>query len=76
MEYFIQSPSIIFTDYKGLIYFAKGRDLSRRQARYLDMLSEYNIKIIYRPNSSNNKIDTLTRIPSSKPSGLEDERVR
>ena len=40
------------------------------------MLSEYNIKIIYRPDPSNNKVDILIRIPSSKPLGLEDERVR
>ena len=39
----------IFTDHKGLMYFAEGRDLSRRQARYLDILSEFNIKIVYRP---------------------------
>ena len=63
-------------NYKGLIYFAKGRDLSRRQARYLDILSKYNIKIIYRPGSSNSKIDILIRISKFKPSGLEDERVR
>ena len=30
-------PVKIFTDHKGLMYFAEGRDLSRRQARYLDM---------------------------------------
>ena len=29
------------------MYFAKERDLSRRQIKYLNMLSEYNIKIIY-----------------------------
>ena len=38
----------IFTDYKGFMYFVEGRDLSRRQIKYLDMLSKYNIKIIYR----------------------------
>ena len=63
-------------NYKDLIYFAKERDLSRRQARYLDMLSKYNIKIIYRPGPSNNKVDILIRISSFKPFELEDERVR
>ena len=38
----------IFTNHKGFMYFAKGRDLSRRQIKYLNMLFEYNIKIIYR----------------------------
>ena len=35
----------IFTDYKDLIYFTKGRNLSRRQERYLNMLSEFNIGV-------------------------------
>ena len=39
------------------------------------MLSKYNIKIIYRLGSSNNKIDILIRISSSKPFELEDKRV-
>ena len=30
------------------MYFVEERDLSRRQIRYLNMLFEYNIKIIYR----------------------------
>ena len=33
------------------MYFAKKRDLSRRQIKYLNMLFEYNIKIIYRLRS-------------------------
>ena len=33
------------------MYFAEKRDLSRRQIKYLNMLSEYNIKIIYRSKS-------------------------
>ena len=66
----------IFTNYKGLIYFAEGRDLSRRQARYLNILSEYNIKIVYRPGPQNIKADALTRIAGLKPSTLDDERIR
>ena len=49
-------------DYKGLIYFIKERDLSRRQIRYLDILSKYNIKIIYQPDLQNIKVNALTRI--------------
>ena len=69
-------PIKIFTDHKGLMYFAEGRDLSRRQARYLDMLSEYNIKIIYRPRSQNLKADAFTRMAGCKPTDLKDERLR
>ena len=58
------------------MYFAEGRDLSRRQTRYLNMLFEYNIKIVYRPDPQNVKADALIRITESKPSSLNDERVR
>ena len=34
-------------NHKDLIYFTKERNLSRRQVKYLNMLFEYNIKIIY-----------------------------
>ena len=37
----------IFTNHKGFIYFVEECDLNRRQIKYLDMLFEYNIKIIY-----------------------------
>ena len=69
-------PVKIFTDHKGLMYFAEGRDLSRRQARYLDMLSEYNIKIIYRPGPQNIKADALTRMSGSVPTDPADERIK
>ena len=69
-------PVKIFTDHKGLMYFAEGRDLSRRQARYLDILSEFNIKIMYRSGPQNVKVDALTRMTGSKPNSLNDERLQ
>ena len=71
-----EEPVKIYTDHKGLMYFAEGRDLSRRQARYLDMLSEYNIKIIYRPGPQNIKADALTRMSGSVPTDPADERLK
>ena len=38
----------MFANYKDLIYFIEKRNLSRRQIKYLNILFEYNIKIIYR----------------------------
>ena len=69
-------PVKIFTDHKGLMYFAEGRDLSRRQARYLDLLSEFNIKIVYRPGPQNIKADALTRMSGSVPTDPADARLR
>ena len=65
----------IYTDHKSLMYFAESQDLTRRQARYLDILSEFNIRIIFRPGPHNAKADALTRLPRSRPANAEDERV-
>ena len=48
--------------YKRFIAHRSRRDLSRRQIKYLNMLSEYNIKIVYRPKSQNLKINVFIRI--------------
>lgn len=45
----------IFTDHQGLIYFAERRDLGRRQAGYLDLLSEFT-------GARNTKADAFTRM--------------
>ena len=63
-------------NYKEFIYFAKERDLSRRQIRYLNMLSNYNIKIIYRFGPQNEKADALIRIAKSKLNTPKNKRVR
>ena len=63
-------------NHKGLMYFAEGRDLSRRQIRYLNMLFEYNIKIIYRSRSQNLKVDALIRMVECKFIDFKNERLR
>ena len=66
----------IYTDHKGFMYFAQSQDLTRRQARYLDVLSEFNIKIMFKLGPRNAKVDALTRLPGSRPRDDKDERVR
>ena len=58
------------------MYFAEERDLSRRQIKYLNMLFEYNIKIIYRSRSQNLKTNALIRIIKCKLINPQDERLR
>ena len=53
----------------------KNKQLTRRQARYLNILSDFNFKIIFRAGKANIKADTLTRIPDSH-SEDDDERIR
>ena len=53
----------------------KNKQLTRRQAKYLDILSDFNFKIIFRAGKANIKADALTRMPGSH-SEDDDERIR
>ena len=66
----------IFIDYKDFICFAEGRDLSRRQIKYLNMLSEYNIKIIYHSRSQNLKTNAFTRMIKCKLINFQNKRLK
>lgn len=53
----------VLTDHKALEYFMTTKQLTRRQARWAEFLSEYQFKIAYRPGAANGKADMLTRQP-------------
>jgi len=57
-------PIQIFTDHKALEYFAEKRKLTRRHARWAEILSQYNFKIIYHSGKQNAKADALSRRPN------------
>lgn len=56
------SPNItVYTDHKNLEYFTTSKVLNRRQARWAELLAQYDFKIVYRPGSKMGKPDALTR---------------
>ena len=70
-KFFIQ----IFTDHQTLKIFMKNKQLIRRQARYLNILSNFNFKIIFRADKANIKADALTRMLGFHFED-DDERIR
>ena len=58
------------------MYFAEERNLSRRQIKYLNMLFEYNIKIVYRSRSQNLKANALIRMIEFKFTNSQNERLK
>lgn len=52
----------IFTDHKTLLNFDTQRDLSRRQARWMEFLSQYDYKITYVAGVLNCAADALSRV--------------
>ena len=71
-----ERPIDIYTDHKALEHFMTSKELTRRQARWSQLLSEYNFKIMYQTGPRNAKADALTRMPSAVPTDPNDERVK
>jgi hypothetical protein len=70
------NPVKVYTDHKNLEYFMSTKQLTRRQARWAEFLSEFNFKIMYRPGKQGQKPDYLTRRSQDLPKGIEDARER
>jgi transposase InsO family protein len=51
----------VYSDHKALEYFMTTKQLTARQARWAEALSEYYFTIMYRTGKSNGKADALTR---------------
>lgn len=56
-------PFTIYTDHKTLENFHKQWELSRRQARWMEFLSQYEGKIVYIKGEDNTVADALSRLP-------------
>jgi hypothetical protein len=54
-----------YMDHKGLIHFMNQKNLTGRQARWLEKLSEFDFRIVYVPGLENGLADSLSRIYSS-----------
>jgi hypothetical protein len=54
-------PFTIVTDHDALKYFSIKRNLSTRQARWQQILSQFDYKITYRPGKANIVVDALSR---------------
>ena len=54
-------PIDVVTDHKNLEYFSTTKVLTRRQARWSEFLSQFNMVIRFRPGKLGTKPDSLTR---------------
>src|SRR6266567_621117 len=53
------------TDHKGLIHLMRQKNLSGRQARWLEKISEFDFEVIYVPGTENVVADALSRLYSN-----------
>jgi hypothetical protein len=66
----------VITDHKNLEYFMRPKKLNERQVRWSEMLSRYNMEIMYRPGKANVRADALSRREQDLPIGAEDIRLK
>ena len=64
-------PIDTVTDHKNLEYFTSTKKLTRRQARWSEYLSQFNLKIRFRPGRLGTKPDALTHRWDVHPGGKE-----
>lgn len=53
----------VLSDHKNLTYFLTTKELTRRQARWSEMLGQYKFTILYTPGRENARADALSRRP-------------
>jgi hypothetical protein len=66
-------PFEILTDHQNLMQFKKPQDLSRRQARWQQMLQEYHFTFVHRPRKTN-PADPLSRRPDFEKGVVDDNK--
>jgi len=54
-------PITVYTDHRNLEYFTETKVLNRRQARWSELLANYNFTIVYRPGKTMGKPDAMSR---------------
>ena len=60
-------PVMVYTDYQNLQCVLTKKVWNQRQIRWAPELTNYNIKIVYRPGSRGGKHDALSRRPKYRP---------
>jgi RNase H-like domain found in reverse transcriptase/Reverse transcriptase (RNA-dependent DNA polymerase)/Integrase zinc binding domain/Integrase core domain/Chromo (CHRromatin Organisation MOdifier) domain len=61
--------TLVLSDHNNLQYFMTSKQLSRRQARWSEFMSNFNFEIKYRPGRLGTKPDALTRRSDVYPKG-------
>ncbi|KAI0992409.1 hypothetical protein K3495_g15776, partial [Podosphaera aphanis] len=69
-------PITVLTDHRNLEYFMTTKELSRRQVRWSEFLSQFDFVIKSRSGKDNTKADSLTRRSQDLPKDDSDPRVQ
>ena len=69
-------PIVVYTDHRMLQNFDTQRDLSHRQLRWQEFMSQYDMTIVYIPGEDNTVADTLSHVPAGTFPGEDNDQVK
>ena len=64
----------VFTDHKSLQYVFSQKDLNLRQRRWLELLKNYDMSVLYHLGKANVVADALSRLSMGSVAHVEDEK--
>ncbi|WMV38291.1 hypothetical protein MTR67_031676 [Solanum verrucosum] len=64
----------VFTDHKSLKYAFTQKDLNLNLGRWLELLNDYNMSVLYLPRKENVMADALNRLSMEIVSHVEDDK--
>nr|AAV31171.1 Putative polyprotein, identical [Solanum tuberosum] len=64
----------VFTDHKSLQYVLTQKELNLRQRRWLELLKDYDLSILYHPGKANVVADSLSRLSMGNTTHIEEEK--
>ncbi|XP_070015007.1 uncharacterized protein [Nicotiana sylvestris] len=67
---------VVFTDHQSLQYLFKQRELNLRKRRWLELLKDYDVDILYHPGKANIVADALSRKSMGSLSHVEVDKVK
>ena len=65
---------MVFTDHKSLQYVFTQKELNLRQRRWLELLKDYDMSIVYHPGKTNVVADALSRLTMGSTAHVEKEK--
>src|SRR5688572_1241028 len=64
----------VFTDHKSLQYVFTQKELNLRQRRWLELLKDYDMSILYHPGKANVVVDALSRLSMGSTAHIEEDK--
>ena len=64
-HYLLGERVVIYTDHKSLKYIFTQKEINMRQRRWLELMVDYDVKLLYHPGRINMAPDALSRRPTA-----------